>query len=351
MLSSLTSQNSHRHTADLHGHRLLLLQTIQVMNQSHPINPHDHFARRTFDVVDHTRALLRTQLPPELLTKLRLDTLQHTRETFLSSGENEKRIDLLYSANFVDGTEVLIYFLLEHKSYVDRRIALQLLEYVLKIHEWRRRNNQPLCVVIPIVIYHGDKPWDEPTSLRDKIPASQQLSGFIPDMQAIVIDFTRQSPETFADVPELEARIRTLQLVRRAELQFDSVVAIFRLLQFWREIASHKDALNDIIPYLCQVFDAQRLTWFQEAIRTGLKIDAENQMPTCYEALIEQGREQGLEKGREEGLLMGRIRTLQEVLRQPVTPSQSLATLSLQQLQSLATQLQELLEATRPPAQ
>ena len=296
-------------------------------------------------------------IPPELLAKLRLDTLQHTRETFLSSGENEKRIDLLYSANFVDGTEVLIYFLLEHKSYVDRRIALQLLEYVLKIHDCRRRNNQPLCVVIPIVIYHGDKPWDEPTSLRDKIPASQQLSGFIPDMQAIVIDFTRQSPDTFADVPELEARIRTLQLVRRAELRFDSVVAIFRLLQFWREIASHQDALNDIIPYPCQVFDAQRLTWFQDAIRTGLKIDAENQMPTCFEALIEQGREQGREQGlekgremgREEGLLMGRIRTLQEVLRQPITPQQSLATLSLQQLQALAIQLQELMEATRPP--
>ena len=74
-------------------------------------------------------------------------------------------------------------------------------------------------------------------------------------------------------------------------------------------------------------------------------------MPTCYEALIEQGLEQGLEKGREEGLLMGRIRTLQEVLRQPVTPQQTLATLPLQQLQSLATQLQELLETSRPPAQ
>ena len=196
--------------------------------------------------------------------------------------------------------------------------------------------------VIPLVIYHGDKPWDEPTSLRDKIPATRQLSGFIPDMQAIVIDFSQQSPDIFSQTPELEARIRTLQLVRRTELQFDSVVAIFRLLQFWQEIASHKEALNDIILYLCQVFDARRLKWFQQAIRTGLKIDAENQMPTCYEALIEQGRE--------EGLLMGRIRTLQEVLRQPVTPQQTLATLPLQQLQSLATQLHELLEATRPPA-
>lgn len=89
-------------------------------------------------------------------------------------------------------------------------------------------------------------------------------------------------------------------------------------------------------------------------------------MPTCFEALVErgvkkgleqgreegreEGREQGLARGREEGLLMGRIRTLQEVLLQPVTPPEALASLSLEELQSLAGRLQELLEATRPPA-
>ena len=172
------------------------------------------------------------------------------------------------------------------------------------------------------------------------------LSGFIPDMQAIVVDFSQQSPDTFAETPELAARIRTLQLVRRAELRFDAIVAIFSLLQSWREIDSHKDALNDIILYLCRVFDARQLKWFEQAIKTGLKIDAESQMPTCFEALIEQGREQG----REQGLLLGRIRTLQEVLQQPLTPQQTLAKLSPQELQSLAIQLQELLESTRPPA-
>jgi hypothetical protein len=86
----------------------------------------------------------KTQLPPELLATLRLDTLEHTRESFLSARENEKRIDLLYSANFVDGSEVLICILLEHKSDINRRIALLLLAYVLEIYEWRRRNHQPL---------------------------------------------------------------------------------------------------------------------------------------------------------------------------------------------------------------
>lgn len=79
-------------------------------------------------------------------------------------------------------------------------------------------------------------------------------------------------------------------------------------------------------------------------------------MPTCFEALVErgvkkgleQGREQGLARGREEGLLMGRIRTLQEVLLQPVSPPEVLASLALEELQSLAGRLQELLDATRP---
>ena len=69
-------------------------------------------------------------------------------------------------------------------------------------------------------------------------------------------------------------------------------------------------------------------------------------MPTCFEALMEQGREQG----REQGWLLGRIRTLQEVLRQPLTPQQTLSNLSPQERQSLAVQLQELLESTSPPA-
>ena len=41
---------------------------------------------------------------------------------------------------------------------------------------------------------------------------------------------------------------------------------------------------------------------------TGLQIELETQMPTCFEALVEEG----MKKGRLQGLLIGRIRTLQE---------------------------------------
>jgi len=330
------------------------------MNEFHPTNPHDHFVRRTFDVVDHTRFLLKIHLPSQILHNLRLETLEPAQETFLGANEHEKRLDLLYSARFLDGTAVLIYLLLEHKSYIDRQIALQLLGYVLKIQEWLRRNNQQPCVVIPIVIYHGDKPWDEPTSLRQKINAGEHLTGFVPDMQVILADLSRLSAESLPDAPELVARIRTLQLVRRAELKFESVVSIFRLLRAWQEFHSQKEALADIIQYLSTVFDARRVDWFEQAIRTGLQLDQEAPMPTCYDALIErgmekgirqgleqgreQGREEGLEQGLEKGVVIGSIRTLQKVLQQPVASQQELQLLSVAELHLRAQQLQGLLE-------
>ncbi|MGV2333418.1 MAG UNVERIFIED_CONTAM: Rpn family recombination-promoting nuclease/putative transposase [Planctomycetaceae bacterium] len=94
--------------------------------------------------------------------------------------------------------------------------------------------------VIPLVIYHGDKPWDEPTSLRDKIPATRQLSGFIPDMQAIVIDFSRQSPDIFSQTlrtgsphPHITTRPSrgTPVRLRRRHLQTPAILAGNRFAQ------------------------------------------------------------------------------------------------------------------------
>jgi len=300
------------------------------MFEFYPKNPHDHFVRRTFDVTAHARVLLKSRLSPGVLAELNLDTLTATKETFLGADEHENRLDLLYSVQQRSGEELLIYLLLEHKSGVDRWIALQLLRYVVKIQQWRQRNGQSLCVVIPLVVYHGDEDWDEPLSLRDKVPAVDLLREFVPDMRAILVDLSRLPSEFLPEAPELEARIRTLQIVRRAELAFDAVVNIFRLLRSWQEIDAQMDAVNDIIIYL-----------------TGLQSESEKQMPTCLEAMIERGIEKGIEKGIDQGietgLIVGRIRTLQEVLRQPITAEAELLALPVAELQQRAIRLQALL--------
>jgi hypothetical protein len=136
----------------------------------------------------------------------------------------------------------------------------------------------------------------------------------------------------------------TLQLVRSAELAFESIVEIFRLLPSWREIHSQMEAVDDIILYCLAVFDAHQLDWFEQAIRIRLLIESGDQLPTMLEAMIERGVKKGREEGRQEGVLIGRIRTLQQIFRQPVTAEAELALLSHDALQSILRQLENQLE-------
>jgi phosphoenolpyruvate synthase/pyruvate phosphate dikinase len=93
---------------------------------------------------------------------------------------------------------------------------------------------------------------------------------------------------------------------------------------------------------LCQVFNAQRISWFDHAVRTGLQIESETQMPTIYEVLFEPRLEKAVQEGFEKGEVIGRIRTLQEVLQQPIESKQDLQVLSFEELQLRAQRLQQL---------
>jgi hypothetical protein len=132
---------------------------------------------------------------------------------------------------------------------------------------------------------------------------------------------------------------------------FESVVAIFELLQDRKKNHSRMEALNDIIMHLYSVSDGKNLEWLQRAFRAGQWPESVQKMPNCLEALFEQGLEKGLEqglgkglgKGLEKGVVTGRIRTLQEVLGQSVTSKPDLLKRSLDALHTQVAELESLL--------
>jgi predicted transposase/invertase (TIGR01784 family) len=313
------------------------------MNKTALNNPHDYFFRRTFDVEANVRLFLRELLPRPLTHRLRLDQIVREHESFLAPGENENRLDLLYSTQLEDGTPVLVYVLLEHKSWIDRTIALQLLAYVLRIQQWRQRNGLPPCLVIPVVIYQGVQPWDEPTSLRKKVVVDAELKVFLPDMEVIFIDLQSIRPEELGWSVELQARIRIMQWVRQLDRDFEQLTAIISLWRKFEESHSLDETMHDIVVYVYSIQDAETLEKVEQAIVAGLLVESEGKMPTALDAFINRergiGRQEGRQEGCEQGELIGRITAFQQVLRQTVTPKEELSTRSLAELQSLATQL------------
>lgn len=129
-----------------------------------------------------------------------------------------------------------------------------------------------------------------------KVQTLDDLRPFLPDMQVVFVDLGKISEETLLAMPELLARIRTLQLARSAELAFASLEAM---------------------------------------IERGVK----------------PGREEGRKEGRQEGLgngvVIGRISTLQQILRQPVTAETELALLTDEALQAIVRRLED--QLGQPP--
>jgi predicted transposase/invertase (TIGR01784 family) len=114
-----------------------------------------------------------------LVKHIDLDSLVLENTSFVTAGLEEYFSDLVWQAKYKK-TDIKISFLFEHKSYVVSHPHIQLLRYILEHLDTQIKANEPLTVVIPIVIYHGDKEW-KVRSFSDYFEGiDEQLQIFIP---------------------------------------------------------------------------------------------------------------------------------------------------------------------------
>ena len=100
-----------------------------------------------------------------------------------------------------DGSAGSIYLLFEHKSYHDKYVHLQLLEYMVKI--WRlhikQHKGEPISlpIVIPLLICHGRQKWPEGTVRLTSMLSGpvDELVGYIPDFGFELYDLNRYSED------------------------------------------------------------------------------------------------------------------------------------------------------------
>ena len=117
--------------------------------QKKPSNLHDHFFKEIYGKKECALELFELLFSKEEYALFDWKKLRIEKTEFRGRKEGEKRADLIYSAP-IKGTDKLgsFFFILEHKSYIDKNIFLQLLHYQYYLYA----NNTPS---IPIVIYHG----------------------------------------------------------------------------------------------------------------------------------------------------------------------------------------------------
>jgi predicted transposase YdaD len=185
-------------------------------------NPHDRFFKETLGDPELAAEFLTLYLPPELS-----DVLDTSRLVIGDTSMADLRLethlaDLLFQVGLKTGGEAYIYILPEHKSYPDKWVGLQSLSYETRLFEAAKaRKAKRLPVVIPVVVYHGKRPWPAKSSFIDLFGLAPDLAfmrPYLPRFDYHLVDLSRYEDEQIIGSAPLSAAFLLLKYVFRPEL-------------------------------------------------------------------------------------------------------------------------------------
>ncbi len=271
-------------------------------------NSHDSLFKETWSNKANAKAFLENYLPKKLLGVVNLDSLEICKDTFIENDLKNYYSDMLYKVNLGDSPGY-IYFLFEHKSYPDKLVHLQLLEYMIKI--WRldlkQHKKKKLSIIVPLLLYHGSKKWKVKKQFSSILSGPVDImSDYIPDFRYILYDLSKYSDNEIKGT--ITARVVMLIFKHIFDHDFsDKLPDIFSLLKDLSEKETGLQYFESLIKYIFSNVEDITTEQFQTIVSNTLSEDKGGMIMTLAEKLRNEGLEKGLEKGLRKGLEKGLI--------------------------------------------
>lgn len=267
----------------------------------------DSLYRQLFAYPEIVRDLLAGFLPADWARSLDVSMLERVNASYASDRGKQRHQDMVWRAR-VGGEWVYVYILLEFQARSDRWMALRMQVYVglllqdlVAQHRLSRRGKLP--PVLPIVLYHGHRPWRGSKDLAGLMLAPPAgLEHFQPRQRYLLIDQHR-SLATADPANILGILFRLLGAKSNADLL--SALGAFAERMKAPDIARARDSLARwVYTTLQDEFGEANMNFEEEPVMLF------NRRFKTYEALLEyeavnRGRTEGLEEGRREGLQQG----------------------------------------------
>jgi predicted transposase/invertase (TIGR01784 family) len=280
-------------------------------NNSKITAAHDKLVRHVYSNRENACSFLNHGLPEQVLKLIDLTTLEITKDSFIEKELADYHSDMLYKVKLTDGSQGFIYVLFEHKSYYDRFVHLQLLEYMAKI--WRlfiKQHKKPpdhLPIVIPLLLCHARKKWPEDTMRLTSLLSGpvDDLAGYIPDFGFELYDLHRYTDDEIKG--NIASRLALLLLKHIRDPDLDrKLPGIFALLRTLMEKETGLEWLEVVLRYLASARDDDDLSEDQikEIVEQAISKDLGGFVMTLAEKLRNEGEQKGI-KGLREAIETG----------------------------------------------
>ena len=283
-------------------------------------NRSDALYRQLFAHPEIVRDLLAGFLPADWARTLEVGAFERLNSSYVSDRGKQRHQDMVWRAK-VGGEWVYVYILLEFQARSDRWMALRMQVYVglllqdlVAQHRLTRRGKLP--PVLPIVLYHGRRPWRASRELAELLlspPAG--LEAYQPRQQYMLIDQHRHmNPDDPANILGILFRL----LRAKTNKQMLSALSDFAERMKAPDVALARDGLTRwVCTTLQDEFDEPNMKSGEEPVMLF------NRRFKTYEALLEyeavaRGRRKGLQEGRRRGLQQGMEQGMEQGMQQGV---------------------------------
>ncbi len=169
---------------------------------------HDRYFRIGLQAPAEQAAMV-ASLFPDLGPLLDTAGFETVDGTFVDEHLHARQTDVLLRTRLA-GHEAFVYVVIEHQRTVDPFMALRMMRYQARIWDRYLRENpdaQRLPVILPAVVYQGQRPWNAPTNLRDLLhldldpDALAAIADYLPSLRYRLDDLTLLDPEDLTGRP------------------------------------------------------------------------------------------------------------------------------------------------------
>jgi len=261
-------------------------------------NPHDEFFKVVFS---------KKEVVSDFLKFIGVE-VDYNNLTLLPTEKNTKYkkfyLDLAFKTKFKN-EDAQVYILFEHKSYPDKKVYFQILNYAMSI--WEKEDK--LTPIIPIIFYHGKKfeivdnfaklfKIDTPYNLN--FPFKVVNLNEIDDEKLLTCKNLFMCSALFT-MKHIFEGIENLKKVAKnfSKMSKDEYFLIIEYISAYK-----KENEEKIIDELIESKE-DKVTILEKWINEGMKIGIEQGLQQGLEQGLQQGLEQGLKQGLKQGLERG----------------------------------------------
>jgi predicted transposase/invertase (TIGR01784 family) len=311
-------------------------------------NVHDKFFKETFGRTDVASDFLINYLPKDLVSLIDFKTIEPQKDSFINKKLKENFSDLLFKTKIND-KESYIYFLLEHKSHPDKKIAFQLLTYIAAIWNSKHKINNTIFspIIIPMVFYHGNTGWNIKSSLGEMLYGYKDLppsvKKYVPDYEYLLYDLSNYSDDDIKGHVINQSIMLLLRDIQKKNLN-DLTNTFIRVAIFLKDLENKQKGIEYFEIFLRYILGARPDITKEDYNKVMSKVEttypegSEITM-TLIEVFREEGRAEGIEKGIEKGM----IEVARKAIREGMNLSliEKLTGLPRQEIEKIAAKINE----------